>query len=186
MEKLEVGCGTQKRPGYLGMDVVKLAGVDVVHDMNIAPWPFPDNTFTEAVFDDVLEHSKDLLTILSEVYRVCQNDAVIKVSVPHFTCDNMYTDPTHTTFFSSRSFDYFDKSVNHKHGFYLEGVDFKVRRVYLCFREYFLHNDEPPRFNPFRLIGLEYLINRYRRVYEKYFCWIMPITEVYFELQVKK
>lgn len=37
---MEVGCGDYKREGYTGLDIVPLAGVDVVHDMNKIPWPF--------------------------------------------------------------------------------------------------------------------------------------------------
>ena len=151
-KKLEVGCGDNKREGYLGMDMVKLDGVDVVHDMNISPWPFDDNTFNEIIFDDVLEHSKNFLGILSEVYRVSAPNATIKISLPHYSSDNMYSDPTHTIFFSSRSFNYFDKSLNYKHSFYLEGVNFKIIKKYIAFREYFTHNNNP------NVIESEYIV----------------------------
>jgi predicted SAM-dependent methyltransferase len=185
-KKLEVGCGDNKREGYLGMDVIKLAGVDVVHDMNISPWPFEDNAFSEIVFDDVLEHSKDFFGILSEVYRVSAPNAIIKISLPHYSSDNMYSDPTHTIFFSSRSFNYFDKSLNYKHSFYLEKVNFKVLKKYIAFREYFAHDNKRPFFNPFKWLGIEFLVNRFQRIYERFFCWILPAAELYFELKVIK
>ncbi|MGE5411744.1 MAG: class I SAM-dependent methyltransferase [Clostridiales bacterium] len=186
MKKLEVGCGRDKRAGYIGMDIVKLPLVDIVHDMNIAPWPFEDDSFDEIVFDDVLEHSKEFLVILTEIYRVAKNNAIIKISVPHFSCDNMYTDPTHTIFFSSRSFNYFDKSLNNRYGYYLRDVDFRICKVYLSFREYFTKEGEKKTSNIFRFIGLEYLINKYPRIYERFFAWILPVAEIYFELEVKK
>ena len=185
-KKLEVGCGDNKRGGYLGMDMVKLDGVDVVHDMNISPWPFDDNTFNEIIFDDVLEHSKNFLGILSEVYRVSAPNATIKISLPHYSSDNMYSDPTHTIFFSSRSFNYFDKSQNYKHSFYLGNVNFKVLKRYIAFREYFTHNNKRPFFNPFKWLGIEFLVNRVQRIYERFFCWIIPAAELYFELKVIK
>ena len=185
-KKLEVGCGDNKREGYLGMDMVKLDGVDVVHDMNISPWPFDDNTFNEIIFDDVLEHSKNFLGILSEVYRVSAPNATIKISLPHYSSDNMYSDPTHTIFFSSRSFNYFDKSQNYKHSFYLGNVNFKVLKRYIAFREYFTHNNKRPFFNPFKWLGIEFLVNRFQRIYERFFCWIIPAAELYFELKVIK
>jgi predicted SAM-dependent methyltransferase len=117
IEKLDVGCGSRKRKGYIGMDIVAIPGVDIVHNMNISPWPIETGVVSEIIFDDVLEHSKEFLTILSEVYRISKNQCIVKISVPHFSSDNMYTDPTHTVFFSTRSFNYFDKSRNHKHGF---------------------------------------------------------------------
>jgi hypothetical protein len=185
-KKLDVGCGSRKRTGYIGMDVVALPSVNIVHNMNIAPWPINDNEVEEMVFDDVLEHSKDFLTILSEVYRVAKNGCIVRISVPHFSSDNMYTDPTHTTFFSTRSFNYFDKSLNHKHGFYLSNVDFKIRKAEIHFREYFIHDLDKRKFNPYQILGIEYLVNKIPRIYEKFFTWIFPAAELYFELEVVK
>lgn len=184
--KLDVGCGDRKREGYIGMDVVQLPGVDVVHDMNKTPWPFDDNAFEEIVFDDVLEHSTNLLGILSDVYRVAKPDCIIKISTPHFSSDNMYSDPTHTVFFSSRSFNYFDKSLEYKHSFYLKDVNFKIIKCHISFREYFTFDNKRPLFSPLKWFGFEFLINKKKRIYEKFFCWIMPAAELYFELKVIK
>ncbi len=167
------------------MDIVPLAGVDIVHDMNETPWPIAENEFDEFVFDDVLEHSKNFLGILEEVYRAGKNGAVVKISVPHFSSDNMYSDPTHTIFFSSRSFNYFDKSLNYKHSFYLQSVNFKISRVHLSFREYFTQAGRSA-FNPFKWLGIEYLVNRYSRIYERFFAWILPVAEIYYELEIIK
>jgi len=186
IKKLDVGCGDRKRQGYLGMDIVSLPNVDIMHDMNITPWPFENNIFEEIIFDDVLEHSKKLLEILSEVYRVSVNGATIKISLPHFSSDNMYSDPTHTTFFSSRSFNYFDKSLNYKHSFYLPEVNFKIIKSYISFRQYFMHTGKRPFFNPLKWIGIEWLVNKNKRIYERFFCWIFPAAELYFELKVIK
>ncbi len=186
IRKLDVGCGSRKRGGFVGMDVVPIAGVDVVHDMNVSPWPIESNSVEEIIFDDVLEHSKDFLTILSEVYRVAKSGCIVKIAVPHFSSDNMYTDPTHTTFFSTRSFNYFDKSLNHKHGFYLSEVDFKIHRAEIHFMEYFVHDSAPKKFNPFKIIGIEYVVNKIPRIYERFFAWIFPAAELYFELEVIK
>ncbi len=185
-KKLEIGCGDNKRVGFTGMDIVPLKGIDIVHDMNDVPWPLNDNLFEEIVMDDVLEHSKNFLGVLKEIYRVGNDGCIIKISVPHFSSDNMYTDPTHTTFFSSRSFNYFDKSLGYKHSFYLQDVNFKIKKVHLSFREYFTHDGNKPFFNPFKWIGVEWLINKFSRVYERFFCWIFPVGEIYYELEIVK
>ncbi len=184
--KLDIGCGDRKRNGFTGMDVVSLDGVDVIHDMNEVPWPFEENTFEEIILDDVLEHSKNFLGVLSELYRISKHGCIIKISVPHFSSDNMYSDPTHTIFFSSRSFNYFDKSLKYKHSFYLENVNFKIRTVHISFREYLTHNGNKLFFNPFKWIGVEWLINKFNRIYERLFCWILPAGEIYYELEVIK
>jgi hypothetical protein len=37
--KLDLGCGTKKREGFVGVDSMTLPGVDVVVDLRITPWP---------------------------------------------------------------------------------------------------------------------------------------------------
>ena len=186
ISKLDVGCGSRKRTGFVGMDVVSIPGVDLVHDMNVSPWPIQDNVVNEIIFDDVLEHSQDFLLILSEVYRIGKPGCVVKIAVPHFSSDNMYTDPTHTRFFSQRSFNYFDKSQNHKHGFYLSDVNFKVQRAEIHFAEYFIHDLASKKFNLTKILGLQFIVNKFPRIYERYLAWIYPASELYFEILVVK
>jgi hypothetical protein len=38
---LDVGCGRHKLPNSIGIDMLKLDGVDVVHDLNSSGWPIP-------------------------------------------------------------------------------------------------------------------------------------------------
>jgi SAM-dependent methyltransferase len=186
MNKLDVGCGERKYPGHIGMDIVAIDGVDIVHNIDNKPWPFKDNTFDEVIMDDILEHSTDILVVLSELYRISRPNALIRISVPHFSSDNMYSDPTHRVFFSSRSFNYFDKSISYKHGHYLPFVNFHILKVFLSFREILQRNKEVMPFNPFKFIGIEWLINRNKRLYERFFAWLLPCAEIYFELRVIK
>jgi hypothetical protein len=185
IKKLDVGCGDKKREGFIGMDILPFKVVDIVHDMNDVPCPFNENEFEEVVLDDVLEHSKNFLGILKEIYRIGKNGSIVKISVPHFSSDNMYSDPTHTIFFSSRSFNYFDKSLRYKHSFYFQNVNFKIKKVHLSFREYYTQTNQP-FFNPLKWIGIELLINKFSRIYERFFCWILPAAEIYFELEIVK
>ncbi len=53
---IDLGCGPNKVQGAIGVDRVALPGVDVVHDLEITPYPFPDNKFDEAHIYHVLEH----------------------------------------------------------------------------------------------------------------------------------
>lgn len=54
--KLDIGCGQNKNKDFIGMDYVDYPGVDIVHDVEVFPWPIPDNTFQLAVSSHVLEH----------------------------------------------------------------------------------------------------------------------------------
>jgi len=39
--KLDIGCGWSKRAGFVGMDKRNLPGVDIIHDLEIFPYPIP-------------------------------------------------------------------------------------------------------------------------------------------------
>jgi len=68
---LGIGCGTNKKQGYIGIDRVKLPGVDVVCDIEDR-LPFKDNTVDGIRVIQVLEHVRDLIFVLEEFWRVCK------------------------------------------------------------------------------------------------------------------
>lgn len=39
--KIDFGCGQRKTVGYVGVDALSHPRGDVVHDLNIFPYPFP-------------------------------------------------------------------------------------------------------------------------------------------------
>ena len=97
--KLNLGCGTDIRPGFVNVDSADLPGVDVVHDLNSLPLPFEDASFDEVVCQDVLEHL-DYAPLLGEIHRVLQPGGTVWIRSPHFTSRAVYLDPTHRTAFS--------------------------------------------------------------------------------------
>lgn len=104
---LDVGCGGRKLPGSTGMDVLALPGVDMVHDINVRPWPVADASFDLVFMNHVLEHVADVPTTLDEIGRVLAPGGRLVVQVPYFRNVDAYNDPTHTHFFTSRTLDYF-------------------------------------------------------------------------------
>lgn len=54
--RLDIGCGANKQPGFIGMDVRPLPGVDIVHDVLKFPWPLPDECVLLAMASHLLEH----------------------------------------------------------------------------------------------------------------------------------
>lgn len=53
---LDIGCGENKQPGFVGLDVRDLPTVDIVHDIQQFPWPLPDESVTNAVCSHLVEH----------------------------------------------------------------------------------------------------------------------------------
>ena len=54
--KINLGCGANIMKGWINLDCAALAGVDVVHDLNVLPLPFEDECADEILCEDVLEH----------------------------------------------------------------------------------------------------------------------------------
>ena len=171
MKKLNLGCGNEIFKGWVNIDSVKQPGVDVIHDLNSYPWPFKDNTFDQVYCSHVLEHVTDLEKTMKEIKRICKDKARINIRVPHFSCGVSYRDPTHKRLFSYFTFDYFTDKC------FYGLTKFKIVKRRLNFTRLsftFLN----PIFNP--------LVNINPEIYERFFCWVFPVSEVLFELEVKK
>jgi SAM-dependent methyltransferase len=104
--RLNLGCGTDVRAGYVNLDAASLPGVDVVHDLDVLPLPFEDGAFREIVCQDVLEHV-DLVGVLRECHRILVPGGVLSMRSPHFSSAAAHIDPTHRRAFSIETLDFF-------------------------------------------------------------------------------
>jgi len=104
---LDLGCGKAKRAGCVGMDRYSLPGVDVVHDMKVVPWPFPDRSFDAVYANHILEHVPDLIQTMEEIHRILKLGGRLFVRVPFYRAPGAFQDPTHVRFFTERTFEYF-------------------------------------------------------------------------------
>ena len=105
--KLDIGCGNKKRPGTHGVDRAAIPGVDTVHDLNIFPYPFPDQSCDEIWMTDVIEHLNDTLGVMEEIYRLLQPGGLVHIKVVHWSHHHAYADPTHVRFFGEEVWDFF-------------------------------------------------------------------------------
>ncbi len=134
MKKLHLGCGFHILPGYINLDKGKIDGVDVTHDLNIFPWPFPDNEFDEILLTHVLEHLPNTLPAMEELWRLCKNGAKVTIRVPFWNSFHAFRDPTHYRTFHNESFDFYDPSTSlNKQCSYYTHARFKIRR-----KDYFI------------------------------------------------
>ncbi|MBU0467067.1 MAG: class I SAM-dependent methyltransferase [Nanoarchaeota archaeon] len=171
MRKLNLGCGLDIKKGYVNLDFLSIRGVDVVHDLNKFPYPFKDNEFDEVYTSHVLEHIDDLVKVMGELKRICKPGARIVVRVPHFSCGLTYNDPTHKTFFGYFTFDCFtDACFYDLPRFIIAKRKLNFTRLAFTSLNYV--------FNP--------IININPKMYERFFCWILPCSEVLFVLEVIK
>lgn len=179
---LDVGCGARKVTGAIGVDRFSLPGVDVVHDLDIYPWPFANESFDRIVFCHSASHLQDIAKTLKECYRLLRPGGIIEIIAPHYSSDNFNTDPTHRIHLGYRSMNYFVCNVSFGYRYIDSNIEFELQKVALSFRECKASWRRSTKLNPFAWIGIESLVNIFPRVYERFFCWIVPASEVYFRL----
>jgi hypothetical protein len=169
--KLNLGCGNKHIPDAVNLDVTADTSPDVVHDLNQRPWPFPDNSFEEVSASDVIEHLDDVIGSMEEIHRICQDKAVVKITVPHFSSGNAFTDPTHRHYFSFYSFHYV--TGEHDFSFYTR-CRFRRKSIRMIFY--------PTLVN--KLIWR--LANKWPQAYERRWAWMFPAWFMSYELEVIK
>jgi hypothetical protein len=109
--RLDIGCGNAKQEGgFIGMDTRPLAGVDIVHDVEVFPWPLPDECVLTAVASHMVEHVKPWLFIpfMDEVWRVMKFDGEFAIACPHGSSQGYLQDPTHCNQVNEVTWAYFD------------------------------------------------------------------------------
>ena len=168
---LNLGCGEKHLNRAINLDRVAAVNPNIVHDIDNFPWPFAENQFNEVLAYDILEHCSDNVATMEEIYRVCQSGAVVRITTPHFSSANSFTDPTHRHHFGFFSFHYF--TGEHDFDFYTD-KKFRRRHAQIVFH--------PGLVN----MLIWRLANRYPQAYERRWAWMFPAWFMNFELEVVK
>ena len=172
MKILDVGCGQRKRENAIGIDVNPRSQADLIHDLNVFPWPSPDDEFDLIYCHHILEHLDDVVGTIEEIHRIARNGAVVEIRTPHFSSLYSWQDPTHRHHFALESFDYFTEQTNHTR-FY---TDRRFRIV-----------EKRIEFGKSLISFLPRLIAWFSvHKYEKHFAFIFPANDLFFRLQVVK
>jgi predicted SAM-dependent methyltransferase len=168
---LNLGCGRKPIEGAINVDSSPDVSPDLLMDLDAKRWRLPSNHFTEVHAYDVIEHLTSVVAALEEVHRICRNGARVKVTVPHFSSANAFTDPTHRHFFGRNSFTYF--TGEHAHAHYSR-ARFRSVQTKVIFR--------PGPLNALVRRAAERFPDRY----EERFAWMFPAWFMFVELEVVK
>jgi predicted SAM-dependent methyltransferase len=123
--RLNLGCGSFKKPGFLNVDMVPEVEPELILDLDSLPYPFPDNHFELIEAFHVLEHLRDPFQAIAEMYRIAKPGAQIHIRVPHFS--RGFTHPDHKHGFSVNFPTYY---ANPSAGLY-RGVHLKLLKMRL-------------------------------------------------------
>jgi SAM-dependent methyltransferase len=175
----------------LGVDSAPLPGyVDVVHDLNVAPYPFGNDYADEVHFYHVLEHLDEPVRKLEEIHRILKPGGILYMRVPHFSSNGAFTDITHKRPFSYYSFDVFEEG--NYHSFYTR-VRFRILEKQIKFLglypndgvyEKYIHANQCPRFARPIVRLLNWLIRLSPMAFERGWCyWVGGAGEVVVTMQ---
>jgi len=173
---LDLGCGTRKRPGAIGLDINPQCNADIIHDLSRFPYPFEDNSFSEVYVDNVLEHLDDVIRTMEELHRICLDGALVKVIVPYFRSHWAFIDPTHRRYFTVDSFAYFDPDSP-------ISLIYPYSRARFSPQQVVFNENIPTRMGK----GLvKWLANRWPSRYERFLGHLVPLDDLTFYLRVVK
>lgn len=128
--KISLGAGTEVEEGWVNVDIAKLDGIDVVHNLMQYPWPFGDNSAEYIKAKDIIEHMathlpdgrNSIIAFIEECHRILRPGGTLWIQTPAWDADFLWIDPTHVRGYDERSFDFFDPDTDFGRaaGFYSE------------------------------------------------------------------
>ncbi len=103
--KLNIGCGWNKRKGFVNIDKSPKVKPDVVVDIEQG-LPFPDNSFEHIYSSHCIEHVRPQYWgfLLNEIARVAKDGCILELILP-FDAPGTRTNCDHYRTFSFMSFD---------------------------------------------------------------------------------
>jgi len=140
--KVDLASCTSRPEGYISTDKQALEGIDVVVDLDEEGWPWPDNSVGVFRAHDALEHLKDPISAMKEIYRCLAPYGWLLVEVPSSDGRGAFQDPTHVSFWNENSFWYYTKAEQAH--FINKPVLFQANRLLSYFpSDWHKHNNIP-------------------------------------------
>lgn len=132
--KLELGCGAKPTDGYVHHDQWQHDDyVDVVHNLDLLPWPWADESAEEILAIDVMEHLRlEVHEWMAECWRILRPGGKLTVRLPAWNHPQGYSfrDPTHRRVFHLQSLWYFCPNAPgtlwQNFGRYMFGADYRA------------------------------------------------------------
>lgn len=127
--ELLIGCGNRSKkqikfeqvPGEFQnltrLDIDPNCNPDVIHDLNVLPYPFEDNTFNEIHAIDVLEHTgqqgdwRFFFAQFQEFWRILKPGGFLVGACPKWDSPWAWSDPGHSRIISAHSLIFLDQSA---------------------------------------------------------------------------
>lgn len=130
--KLNLGCGLNKKEGYINVDIDEKVNPDIVADVRITPWVWVKlNSCDRIEMNNLAEHLAPFIKVIRECWYALENKGILWIKVPFLktilktdgsleellesikefikSVEDCVSDPTHVGLkFVTRTFEYFD------------------------------------------------------------------------------
>jgi len=101
--KIDLCGGVNRFKDYTTMD---LQNADIIGDLN-ETWDLEDNSVGVLRAHDAVEHFKDPIHTMNEIWRVCKHGAFVIIDVPSTGGYGAFQDPTHRSYWNKNSWWYY-------------------------------------------------------------------------------
>lgn len=174
---LHIGSGSRVLAGADTVDVLDLPGVKTVHDLDIFPWPYEDNSYDLVYAHNVVEHLEDQIKVMEEIWRLLKPHGRLVVAVPYFRSIDSFNDPTHEHFFTSNSMNFYLKGKDSLSGYRYTDKQFKVIGFWFGWPQSSLN---------ILVLLFKYFIHKHKFFYDQYLSLLFPVKILVWELEVLK
>lgn len=163
---VDLGCGSKKTPGTIGIDVSKFEGVDIVADIEKGI-PLKSGSIDKMHCIHFLEHIHNIELLLKEIYRVLKKDGELHATVPYFRLAGAYH-WNHKTYWSWYSAD--SATTNE-----ILGTDYA-----LISRKLVVGSSKTGVLLKIIAKPMHWFVNSFPRLYERFFVPFVPVEELRF------
>lgn len=108
---LNLGCGNKDYPNCVNVDLRETFITHFLWDLNVTPYPFPDNRFICVYAQDIIEHLDNIIPVMNEIHRILEPEGKVHIRTAAWDTAQSYNDPTHKHWFTPDSFDFFDPNT---------------------------------------------------------------------------
>ena len=163
--KINLGAGTDYKPGYLGVDRQNWDGhIDIICDFEKDRLPFEDNSVDEVYCAHTLEHVSNPEIVIGEVHRILKKGGLFHILVPHYSHPSSHV-CVHKNYWGINNKILFDGGY-HEFGKWTS-LEWDINFA---------------NSKGLKQKILKPFIKRYPSVYEGHFAAIMPIADIHFKL----
>ncbi len=163
--KVDIGCGVNKKKGFIGIDVIKTNNVDIICDVGKHGIPLKSSSVVEIFSSHFLEHVENTQFLIEEIYRVLEPNGIVEILVPHFSNMDSYH-WMHKTYWNVRGFDVFDKTGPY-HYYFNVNFEILVKNIEFSGK----HKYKPTILEKLTMI-------KGGSIYEKYFCNLFRANQI--------